>query len=224
MLRRIMQCSAVALSLSLPLVACDTGTGPGRTTAVTLTRSASVAASLAPAAVIAAPDGEVLSLGQIPLSAVSAINVQITGVRVLPAGQNEEGEGGWISLNLTAPATINLLALPTETAQGLQIARGELPVGTYGNVRLFFDPDNATITLNQEVRVGAARTFAPNVAHPLRIPSGQQTGIKVPGLNFQVTETTGGTIVLVFDPAASVQSVQATGVGLQMSPVLKVRN
>lgn len=215
MLRATAKLGAFALALSLPLAACDEGMGlAGRgQMRVALARTGS-----GPSAAVVAADLVGGSFDRVDLSAVQSINVRITAVQA-HRGAGED-ESGWVSLSLSAPATLNLLALPTDSASGLVVAADSLEAGTYGNLRLRFD--SATITFKQDVQVGQ-RTFVAGTAYPLTIPSGAQTGIKVPLGGFTVPEGGSATATILFDASTSVQNVLATGAGVLMTPVLRAR-
>ncbi|MEW5926435.1 MAG: DUF4382 domain-containing protein [Gemmatimonadota bacterium] len=149
---------------------------------------------------------------------VSAIEVRVTAVQALRAGGDAEGEGGWATLRLAAPAMLDLLKLPTDAASGgVEIAREGLAQGTYGHVRLLVD--SATITFKREVKVGQA-VYAAGRETPLTIPSGK---IRTP-VEFTVGAQSGATIKLVFDADASVKKVTATGASrVMMPPVISAR-
>ena len=160
----------------------------------------------------------------VPTTTFSSITVTVTEVHALAAGADEEADASWIRLEpVDQDVTIDLLALPSEDDGGLLLALGELPVGTYHNVRIFFSA--ATITLDETVTIGN-RTIEAGT-HELRIPSGAQTGIKIPSASFTVVESDTEEVTLIFDGTASVQTIVAAGPPqetiLQMSPVLTAR-
>lgn len=203
--------SGTLVMLSLGLVACGSGTGPEGSGDVQVLLSQRVVANSVLAAELGASGGAAISLAD-----VESIEITVTGVQALLRGGDEDG-GGWVDLDLTLGQNpIDLLSLP---GSGLEIANGELAVGTYGNVRIFFQ-DPASINLANDVSVGPSDFLVG--PHDLRIPSGAQTGIKIPTAGFEVNETTGETTLMIeFDAALSVQTVTATENGvLMMSPVL----
>jgi Domain of unknown function (DUF4382) len=163
------------------------------------------------------------ALGLIALDAIESIKVTITGVDAI----RTEGDEGYIQLQLAEDATgeIDLLALPVdggEAGVGLQLASGGVPAGTYTGIRLRYAVGTATITLLEEVTVGN-ETFDAG-PHMLAIPSGPQTGIKVPFASLTLDGEDTGTVVLTFDADATIQHVTATGSGkLLLVPVLKAR-
>jgi hypothetical protein len=163
------------------------------------------------------------ALAPIALSAIQSIDVTITGVDAI----RTEGEEGYIQLTLAegAEGRINLLALPLDGGGadvGVQLARGTVPAGTYTGIRLRYDVATASITLVEEVTVGN-QTFAAGT-HTLDIPSGPQTGIKVPFASLTLAGEDAGNVVLTFDADATIQHVTGTGSGkLALVPVLQVR-
>jgi hypothetical protein len=218
MFRRITRNSALVLGLALSVAACENTAGPGGEATVLLSRSGSTALSME---VLASLSGDA-NLASVPLSSVTSIDVVVSGVDALPANQDENSEAAWVSLGVNGGGSFDLMKL---SEAGVVLARGELAAGDYGNVRLKIA--SATITFNQSVTVGGsptARTYAADTAHQLTIPSSAQTGIKVPTAGFSISETTGDEVTIVFDAAASVQSVQALPTGVQMSPVLTARS
>ena len=230
--------AAAALALATLLGACGTATDPGggldasgasgRETVVRLSQeSGGGAASRAALADVVA--GMTTAGGKVALADVKSIDVTITRVQALPSGANESAEGGWVSLTVSSGGKLNLLALPKQAANAIQLARGTLPAGSYQNLRLLFT-DDATITFARDVTAGggaAAVTYKANTAYPLDIPGASRTGIKVPLGAFTVPPTGGATIDVTFSGSATVGSVEpnvvATPHGVKMTPVLVAR-
>jgi hypothetical protein len=162
-------------------------------------------------------------LGGVALSSIDSINVTITGVDAV----RSEGDEGYIQLTLAegAEGRINLLDLPEDgggAGVGVQLARGSVPAGTYTGIRLRYDVATATIALNEDVTVGG-ETFTAGT-YTLEVPSGPQTGIKVPFASLTLAGEDAGNVVLTFDADATIQHVTATGAGkLLLVPVLQVR-
>lgn len=204
----------IAGALALGLGACSDGLGPeGTGEARVFLGGTSSGAQAAMASVLAS----VGSSAEVTLDDVEAIEVEITGLQAVLEGEDEEDEGGWVDLQLSAAAVsgIDLMSLP---GGGVEIAAGDLTAGAYGNVRIFFG--SATITLRNDVTVGTETFAAADSPHELFIPSGAQTGIKIPTAGFEVAEDATESLVIEFDPALSVQTVAATAAGLLMEPVL----
>lgn len=207
----------------------DSATGPagqGRAT-VQMSRSGAGSAALAALSDRARTDGLAanrtagVTAAAVPLDAVASITVTLDGVQALRAGDTASAngdDGGWVSLSVEQ-SEVDLMALPE--GDGLTVASGDVEAGQYTAVRLFFS--DATITFNREVSFAggeAERTFAPDTAHPLRIPSGEQTGIKIPGASFNVDGGETESVTVEFDADASVQNVQVSAAGIIMNPVL----
>jgi hypothetical protein len=171
----------------------------------------------------------------VDLDQVASLTATLTRIEVLPGAGPREGEdegadadtaeqtdtadhgGGWIPLDVTE-TELDLLALPPESQPGVVIAIGDLPAGRYRSVRLFLD--GATIRFRTAVRLNAGLTLEPDLPYPVRIPSGDQTGVKTDA-EFTVSEE-GGTVELVFDEAATLANVTATGNGdVMIAPVLR---
>lgn len=207
--------------LTFALVGCETGTGPesDSETRVLLARGTVASSSLSAAVLEADPVfARFAALGPVALSKVASIDVTITRVDALPAAEDSETEAGWVSLDVTQGGSVNLLSLPMASEEGLTLARAELPVGTYGNLRFFLQ--DATITFNEPVTVGT-HTFAANEKIPLFIPSGAQTGLKT-NVVFNVAEGDADDVKLIFDATASVEKIVATGAGTIILPPVMV--
>jgi hypothetical protein len=199
---------------ALTLAACGDSTGnEGGQARVFLSRSSS-------ANLVA--NGEELVTAAAPLTTtmVDSIMITITSVEAISAGDSSS----WESLALvdSGGRRINLLKLPTEGADSIRIARGDLEAGNYSHIRLRFDESTATIYLNQAVTLGTNNLA--RGSYPLRIPSGGQTGLKIQTASFKIADDSLSTVVLVFDQSSSVGNVTVTGNGtVMMSPVLRSR-
>ena len=159
------------------------------------------------------------TFGSIDVALVAALRVTITEIEVLRLGEDDADDTNpaWTRLELTDPVELDFLALPLEGESPLVIASGELPLGSYGHVRLFVS--STGVEFASEVNVGP-QTFYPATLYEVEIPSGEQTGIKT-NLRFDVTEDPGD-VGLVFDPEATFLNVVATGSGkVKLTPVVK---
>lgn len=214
---RIGTISVVAMSLAT-LVACSDTTGPAGQGQVRVYFSRGTADSGAAAAtILSAADGP---LGRVPLSAVESITISVTSVDAIKDGSDGETAGGFTSLDVTGAGDLDLMALPTDEASAIQLASGTLDAGTYSHIRLRYDPASVMITLNTSVDVGNA-TFDADVAYPLIISGGEQSGIKVQVANFVVPDGGAESVNLFFDADTSVGTVVATGNGvLRMNSVM----
>lgn len=239
MLRSTLGKTAIALTLTLGLAACDGGdlTGPadgnGRLT-LQLTSADGSAAGSAASALLAASSP---ALARVGLDRVASISVTLDSVQVHPLASDEDdgdeeaqqqgppddagSQGGWITVAADGQE-LDLLALPGD---GLELGAADLPAGDYRGVRLFVS--DAAITFAEDVTFGGPNgqgqggVFEAGTAYPLLIPSAGQTGVKVPRLAFTVPEGGAETVTLGFDADASVRTVAAAGNGtIRMAPVL----
>lgn len=212
MKERIKRLTWLATVVALPMAACDT-TGPEGTGEARVILSSAPAA----AAVLASAVESGATAGNVSLDDVASIEVTIAGLQAILKSEDEEAGGGWVDLDLTAAATnpIDLMNLP---GNGLVIANDGLPAGSYGFLRIFFE--SATITLVNDVTVGVETFTAAEGPYDLFIPSGAQTGIKIPTVAFEVLEGSMEDVTIEFDASLSVQTIVATPNGLLMSPVL----
>lgn len=234
--RALRTSAAAAVAAIVPLLgACDNigagdAMGPESTSGrfeVQLQQSPDASASQISASVTEAG----ISFARISMDAVEAVNVTIDEVEVQRV-QSSGGPGPWVSLNVAAGSdtagtdtvTVDLTDLPTGDS-GLTVAVGDLEPGTYQNVRLYFT--DAELVLSDTVTLGnggkgkGGKTFGPGT-YDLFIPSGEQTGIKVPTAGFTLEEgSSGGTVTLFADTEASIQNIEITGRGFLMTPVLR---
>jgi hypothetical protein len=212
----------LALLAAFALAGCDSTTPSIAETRILLSQGSSTAgpafsASLLPGDATVAQKG----VHSMSVAEVVSIEIDLLAVEALREGDEEEDARAWVSFDLAGPSVLDLLALPTTPETGLLLARGDLPAGTYRNLRIRFG--DATVTFASPVTVGQS-TYPADEKIPLVVPSGPQTGIKVPGLVFTVAEDAGAEVGLVFDAEASVATIVPTGAGkVILSPVLKPR-
>ncbi len=211
---KAMSFAGLASLAAIALSGCSSGMAPDGD------GTASVVLSQRAASVIGAEVGLAANSGAVSLHDVASIDIMITGVQALRRGPDADGEGGWVDLELSAAAQnpIDLLSLP---GSGMEIAAADLAAGEYGNVRIHFS--DAMISLNNDVSVGQRTFAAADNPHGCKVPSGAQTGVKIPTAGFVVGDAGEETVVIEFDPALSVGTIAATGAGLLMTPVLTER-
>jgi hypothetical protein len=132
------------------------------------------------------------------------VNVVVREVRVHQAGTGDgSGDDGWIVIPITE-TTFDLLQLRNGVETTLGISEN-VPVGHYDQIRL-------VLGSGSNVVVGG-------VTHPLTVPSGMESGIKVNG-GFDVVEGETRELLLDFDAA---QSIHVTGNGKYMlHPVIRL--
>jgi len=164
---------------------------------------------------------------RVSLSSVDSLSVTVTAVEALSPATSDttvadsagKGERGWVTIDLPAPLSVNLMGLPTDTAGGFQLVRGTLAAGTYSRVRLVVADTAGFVVFRQPVTVGQS-TFAAGQRVRLEVPSGK---IKT-AINFTVGADSASQLRLVFDPATTVRNVTATGSGrVKINPVLRAR-
>lgn len=146
-----------------------------------------------------APGTVRVSLVDGPVDGLLEVNVHILRVEI-------QGPNGWQVLN-SPDKVVNLLSLTGGIVETL-VAGQTLPVGNYTMLRLILGA-NSTVKL------------ADGTVKALEVPSGLQTGIKMPG-SFDVAAGTTKDLWIDFDAAHSIQ-FHTTGNGKAMlRPVVRV--
>jgi hypothetical protein len=226
MIRHLTRTGLLA-GLALSLAGCEDGLGigpEGTQTQVRLSQGSVASQSLASQAVAsfnlaaAAPGaGGQGGGGPVALSNVASLKLAVTEVRAVPVQADTARKGEWVTLKVVNPTTLDLLTLPTSAENGVVLASGDLPAGSYQNLRIFVQ--NPVIVFKQDVRVGPF-TYKAGQEHPVNIPGADQTGIKVPTGSFAIDEA-GAEVRVVFDPAASLGKIIPAGpTGIRMTPVI----
>lgn len=157
--------------------------------------------------------------GSLDPDTVVSLTVTVTELEFLVGAA---GDGitntSWTGITLPVPVSIDLMALPVEGESPLVIAAGSVPVGEYRHVRLYVS--DATIEFAGPIVIGEAHTFDADVAHPVEIPSVEQTGITT-DLAFTVADDV-TEVQLLFDPAATLANVTANGAGaVMLTPIIR---
>ena len=116
-----------------------------------------------------------------PSSGYKEVNVDVRTVEIASAD-------GWLVLG-TPNRVINLLAL-TGGVYDTLVDGAPLPAGHYGQMRLVLGPDNSVMLLDGTVA-------------PLKVPSGQQSGVKLT-VNFDIQPGTTADVYIDFDAHRSV--------------------
>jgi hypothetical protein len=215
----------VVLIGAAALASCDQIAGPGVSdgqTTILLNQTAD--AQIAAYAITDNTTGAVAFHGG-PFSGAKAamlesIDVTIVAVQAQPIDSLGEfpkklNFSNWKTLTFETPITVDLLSLPADSTGGLVIASGDLPLGSYGRLRVLVS--EAQVVLNE-----------PLVIRGDTIPAGQPIDvmipdpwIKVPGATFSVAET-GATVAVQFDPETSFANLVITGSGrIQFTPVFR---
>ena len=134
------------------------------------------------------------------LTNVASVVVTITDVLVYPGVEGMNEDSGTPIVLMTHPATFDLLTL-TGGATTL-LASGEVPTGSYERIRLEIS--------------SAVLTYKDGTTADLKIDSNK---VDVP-IGFHVTEASGGSVVLDFDAAASVQVNDTASGSIILRPVV----
>ncbi|KYJ85918.1 DUF4382 domain-containing protein [Sulfurovum riftiae] len=115
---------------------------------------------------------------------IKGVYVTFTGLRYQYNDKNESNESdkGWQDVNLSEPVTVDLLAL--QDGNTTLLNQTDLPAGVIDHVRFILDTNNCYVLL-----VG-------DIAKPLTVPSGDQTGYKAIG---GFTIPAGGSISVTAD-------------------------
>lgn len=205
------------LLLATSLIACgDDGVSPGEGDAGTLQLRLSQSA----AAASFSPDIQVAQ-GTVVRSNIDEVRVSLTEISALRVDGDENDESAWVRFPIVPSVSLDLMDLPTSVDNALTLPVGELPAGTYKNLRLHVT--DATISFSQAVEVGQ-RTWAAGEAHPLRIPGSDATKIKIPTASFVVVADDASEVDLVLQVGTSVQTIAATPNFILMAPVLLANN
>lgn len=148
-----------------------------------------------------------VSAGAVDPAKVSDLNVTLDSVQLQTSTSD-----GWHTVNLAAPLALNLV---TDLGNSIDLGSVTVESGTC-QARLFVsDP---MITFSEDIVVGQLTVAAGT--YPVRIPSGDQTGLKADGA---CDATDAAHVTLAFDVGASIGTVVATGNGdILLTPVIHV--
>lgn len=116
----------------------------------------------------------------------------------------------WYTLNVSGSGHLNLLALPTDTTNGLVLASGTLPVGEYGAARLIIS--SAKIYFDTVITVAGGFTFQPNTAYDVIFPTHDSIMGIMTNAGFTLS-TAGANVVLAFDPRAMIGNAIVSNTG-----------
>jgi len=138
-----------------------------------------------------------------PTTDYQAINLHVQSVQIHQSAT--AGDSGWITLS-SPNKTIDLLTLQGGVVEALA-ANQTVGVGSQQMLRLVLGSGN-TLTLTDGTVV------------PLKVPSGQQSGIKIP-LNFTVQAGTTADVWIDFDAAHSIHVVETGSDKYILRPVVQ---
>jgi len=140
-----------------------------------------------------------LNITDAPVDEADAVVVAFTGVAVKPA------EGGEIQIDFAAPKIIDLLALQGDASQAL-LEDYSLANGQYNWIRLSVDESASYIQID-------------DAQHPLTIPSGDESGLKL-NRTFTISAQDDQGFTIDFDLR---KSVHQTGSGdYRLRPTLRI--
>jgi hypothetical protein len=123
-----------------------------------------------------------------------------------------------VTLLVSGNGHLDLMHLPTDTANGLQLAVGTVPAGSYGGARLFVSDARIYFDTTFTSRDSAV-TFKPDTGYTVRLPSGEHAGIRTRA-GFTIPDGAVD-VVLLFDVNATVRHAVATHDGtILIVPVL----
>ena len=197
--------------------------GAGEAT-LTIRLSQASAAGLvaeAMAAAVGGPPGGVPEAGNVARADVTSLTATLVGIQLARTdddGEADETEGGGVTLALDAPVPLDLMALPATLEEAIVVERGELPAGTYRNLRL--QVVETAITFARDVTIGP-RTWAGGEVHPLRIAGPADAVLRVPTAVIELAAGEAETLDLVFEPGTTLGSITANPQFVIAGPVLR---
>lgn len=153
-----------------------------------------------------------LYVADTPMDNAAHVNIVFTGVQIQggyanPGGMMGSPATGPITFNFATPKDIDLMAQQGSNSAAL-LMNAAIPAGHYQWVRLMIDPAQCTITLSD------------GSVHPLTIPSGAQTGLKLVS-GFDVAM--GGSADFTIDFNLR-QAVTLANGGYMMRPAMRMMN
>jgi len=236
--------AALAVAVALPvLAACegDSAIGPDASGnyLVQMARTSDAASATT---TDTGEDGTGVRAARLPDDAVEAVELSLNAVEVYRLNADTTGsdttrgpDARWVRLDVVADSTrsdsassdsttedsdavvLDLTELPDDST-GITVAAGELEAGTYRGLRLVFS--GAELVLSDSASLGnSGQTYGPGT-YDLFIPSGAQTGVKLPSVRFTIASQEAETTTLLADTDASIQNINITGRGFLMTPVL----
>jgi len=137
-----------------------------------------------------------------PTTGYKAINLNIQSVQIHQSGTSDDS--GWITV-ASPNKTMDLLTLQGGVVEALA-SKQTIGVGTYQMLRLILGSGNTLI-------------LADGTSVPLTVPSGMQSGIKIP-LTFTVQAGTTADVWIDFDGAHSIQVVETGSTSYILRPVV----
>ena len=205
---------AAALALSVAIAACSDSLSldAAGDVAMTLQRASSPLVGGAPQS-----ETQTRSVDQ---DTVRSFRVTITAIQCLHA-QGDSNAGQWSTVQLHAPITINLMALPGEQDSALVFASGQLEAGSYARVR--FVVQNPTINFKGNVSFGLGGVLQGNTDYAVALQGSSPTTIEA-AVAFDVSNDSQSQVALLFDATQSLGTVTLNGNGtVSMAAVIDAR-
>ena len=145
-----------------------------------------------------------VNLTDAPIGELDSVYVDIREVRVKMGGDTSSaGDDGWQTLTAT-PGIYDLLSY--QNGIDTLIASGQVPTGYVKEIRLILGDNNRVVD-----------SFG--VVHPLRIPSGSESGLKIK-INKRLNASL-DSLLIDFDAALSIKKEGSSGYKLR--PVIKLK-
>ena len=227
---------ALAVATALPvLAACegDSAIGPGASGNYQINLARSDDGGGAAQSNISAEEAGIRA-ARLSQESVEAVTINLEAVEVYRLNADTTGsdttqgpDARWVRVEVvsdsassdSASLEVDLTDLPDDST-GIEVAAGDLEAGTYRGLRLRFS--GAELVLADSARLGGGdgETYGPGT-YDLFVPSGAQTGIKLPSVRFTMTADGSETTTVLADTDASIQNINITGRGFLMTPVLK---
>ncbi|MDP2497314.1 MAG: DUF4382 domain-containing protein [Candidatus Palauibacterales bacterium] len=233
--------AALAVATALPvLAACegDSAVGPGASGNYQINLARSDDGGGAVQSNVSAEEAGIRA-ARLSRESVEAVTIDLEAVEVYRLNADTTGsdttqgpDARWVRVEVVSDSAssdsaddsssleVDLTDLPDDST-GIEVAAGDLEAGTYRGLRLRFS--GAELVLADSARLGGGDggvTYGPGT-YDLFVPSGVQTGIKLPSVRFTMTTDGSETTTVLADTDASIQNINITGRGFLMTPVLK---
>ena len=233
--------AALAVATALPvLAACegDSAVGPGASGNYHIDLARTGTGTGAAQSNVAAEQAGVRA-ARLPKESVEAVRIDLEAVEVYRLNSDTTGsdttqaeDARWVRVEVVPDSAssdsagdgssrqLDLTELPYDST-GIEVAAGDLEAGTYRGLRLRFG--GAELVLADSARLGGGsggEAYGPGT-YDLFVPSGVQTGIKLPSVRFTMTAAGSETTTVLADTEASIRNINITGRGFLMTPVLR---
>ena len=126
----------------------------------------------------------------------------------------------WFSLAVTGNGHVDLTNLPTDSADGIVLAAGDLPPGDYVAARLFIV--SAFIYFNTEITTDSGVVLKPDTGYAVKLPRRGDGPMGILTRSGFTVPDNGGDVLLLFDPDVTIGHAVVTSNGtILIRPVLK---